>query len=60
MNSEAATQPITLAYLAQNRIRLKRGREVPRTIDSVYANTIRKISAEEAVRLKLPGVLAMP
>ncbi len=46
MNSEATTQPITLAYLAQNRIRLKRGTEVPRTVDSVYGNSIR----EKAVR----------
>ncbi len=37
---------VTIAYLAQGRIRLKVGSESPRTVDSVYGNTIR----EKAVR----------
>src|SRR5437879_2432058 len=37
---------VTVAYLAQGKIRLKRGQLAPRTIDSVYGNSIR----EKAVR----------
>jgi hypothetical protein len=37
---------ITIAYLAQGKIRVKPGGEAPRTVDSVYGNTIR----EKAVR----------
>src|SRR5690242_19700676 len=45
--SSGPTDPLlTLAYLAQNKIRLKAGAEAPRTIDSVYGNSIR----EKAVR----------
>lgn len=40
-----SVQP-TIAYLAQGRIRVKKGDEAPRTIESVYGNSIR----EKAVR----------
>jgi hypothetical protein len=42
----AETSKLAVAYLAQGRIRIKNGNEPPRTIDSVYGNSIR----EKAVR----------
>ncbi len=39
---------ITIAYLAQGKIRIKAGGEVPRTVDSAYGSTIR----EKAVRVQ--------
>ena len=44
MSSEPSKR--TIAYLAQGKIRVKVGSEAPRTIDSVYGNSIR----EKAVR----------
>jgi hypothetical protein len=44
MSAEPST--LTIAYLAQGKIRVKTGNESPRTIDSVYGNSIR----EKAVR----------
>src|SRR5437762_12818975 len=42
----AAPSSLTIAYLAQGKIRIKAGNDAPRTLDSVYGNTIR----EKAVR----------
>lgn len=42
----SSSQPVTIAYLAQGKIRLKSGDAPPRTVDSVYGNSIR----EKAVR----------
>ena len=42
----AAPSNLTIAYLAQGKIRLKSGEAVPRTVDSAYGNSIR----ERAVR----------
>jgi hypothetical protein len=45
--SETAGKPsVTIAYLAQGKIRVKTGEQAPRTVDSAYGNSIR----EKAVR----------
>lgn len=44
--SAATSNPWSIAYLAQGKIRLKAGSEAPRTIESVYGNSVR----EKAVR----------
>ena len=44
----AESPMLTIAYLAQGRIRIKTGNEPPRTIDSVFGNSIR----EKAVRVQ--------
>ena len=46
MNANLASATPTIAYLAQGRIRVKAGNEAPRTIESVFGNSIR----EKAVR----------
>src|SRR5712691_7307407 len=42
----AAPSSLTIAYLAQGKIRIKAGNDAPRTVDSLYGNSIR----EKAVR----------
>src|SRR5215467_5519587 len=46
MSGSAAKPDVTIAYLAQGKIRLKTGEQAPRTVDSAYGNSIR----EKAVR----------
>jgi hypothetical protein len=46
MTAPPSTSDPTIAYLAQGKIRIKEGKLPPRTVDSVYGNSIR----EKAVR----------
>src|SRR6478736_6341691 len=46
MNGSSLKPNVTIAYLAQGKIRIKTDEQPPRTVDSVYGNSIR----EKAVR----------
>jgi hypothetical protein len=62
MTTLSPTSNPTIAYLAQGKIRIKEGKSAPRTVDSVYGNSIREkaVRAQQKHSWKAAGEDASP
>jgi hypothetical protein len=62
MTSPTSSSDPTIAFLAQGRIRIKEGKLAPRTVDSIYGNSIREkaVRAQQKHSWKAAGENASP